>query len=1161
MSNQREFPATSYRIPRYVKLCFHITWFSLLSAWPISPAMGQLPDYSIRKFGLEHGLEYGIKKIVQDAHGFIWLMGSLNLQRFDGKNTDVWFKGDRMHSFLVDSEGDVWVTTENGIFQFNYQNRQFSQIAIEADDTSVKIVFEPVEGQLFCIGTSGIYLYDEVLQRFVLSDAPLHQLKSKAQVSFSKFSHYKHILYYCSKDTVWHHDMKTGEFSKTAFSQIMNVLALSEEEIIVSTWEHKSWYYNFSTNRQYRLSMPGEDSLLFIPSTVAMDKNSYYLATSKGIASYKPGTNRLHRIYLSFEGKPVPIQRYEALYKGAEDLVWVGTRSNLLSFNPLGTRINFIQSSAKDPRLQFSHNVRNFAEDEQGNLWLATGNGLTCWNTKLNQFSTIAAEENAIDRLNHASIRGLAYDGTHLIIGQTNKGIWLYNPKTKVFKRPAFENNEKGRLLRGKIERSFIHQVTTLQNGNHIITAGDNGAAYLMHRDTYMLETIDFPKAKPHVEFSYEDTRGNIYIGTIHDGLYCFDASLNYQYQVKESLKKPWITSLLELDTGYYMGTEKGLYFFSENSDRVTVKKVIPELEEYPIKTLFEDAKNTLWIVTESKLHQYFPTTGYLNTYGYSENVRGDFFHPNSYIRKSNGQVFIGSINGILYFYPEKIKLYSDQLQPYIRNVNINQFTDSTDYFEYITHLKYHQNTLNIGFSTPYYGNTDDITYKYQLTKEGEWFNHGSQPGITLWGLPPGDYQFRLAATLSDNVWHASEDRFRFTILPPFWKTRWFTLGMLVLGCAILCSLFIYFQQRLKTEKLLNVFVTSLYGHNNVDDILWNTARNFVQKLGFTNCTIYQVDKKKNVLLQKATISNENPYNKDIINEIPMNEGMAGVVAKSGRAKHIKSRRKGFGETVNEKRVWAEIALPIWVEEEVFGVINLEGPKINFYKHNPLRLLEKIAGICADRIRKYLTEEKLRGKIARDLHDEMGSTLTSIHIISKMTEQDLQENVAAKKQLTRIKSHASDMMEKMSDMVWVVNPANDSLDKLTYKIREYAAEVLELRNISLSFQEIEDARYVKLNPEERKNIYLIAKETLNNTVKYSNASKVNITFKEENSTLEMCISDNGIGYDPNIAYSGNGIKNMCARSEEINATLQIETSPGNGVSVLFYLNVKKTSAL
>ena len=495
--------------------------------------MGQLPEYPVRKFNAAHGIQYGIVKMVQDNKGFAWLMYRNKIQRFDGEYMETWFKGEYLHSLLIDSRERIWVTTRKGVFQFDRKMNRFLKTASD-ENSNVKIIFEPEEGQIAYSSRSGISFYNEASKKFNTGKTPSHQLKPGARVSTHRFSYINYTIYYNTKNTVWRHNIQTGKTDRTAFRQVRSIIALSEEEAIISTWETQCWYYNFSTGQRIRLSVPGTNPFLFVLDAIPVHKNEYYLATFKGILAYTPGTADLRRVYLSFDGKPLPLEEYRSLHKGKEGTVWACTPSNLLSFSSLKTHINFAQKDIADSGGWQSDDVRSFAEDEQENLWMATVDGLTYWDIKQNKFFTIRGEENATDRLNHMAIRGLVYDGIKLIIGQTNKGIWLYDPKIEKFDRPEFKNNKEGRLLREKVERTYIHEIKTLKNGNHVIIGGDDGA-FLMNGDTYEIEEINFPGSESHVEFAYQDDRGTVFIGT-YDGLYCFDALLKYQYKVKGAL-------------------------------------------------------------------------------------------------------------------------------------------------------------------------------------------------------------------------------------------------------------------------------------------------------------------------------------------------------------------------------------------------------------------------------------------------------------------------------------------------------------------------------------------------------------------------------------------------------------------------------------------------
>jgi signal transduction histidine kinase len=120
------------------------------------------------------------------------------------------------------------------------------------------------------------------------------------------------------------------------------------------------------------------------------------------------------------------------------------------------------------------------------------------------------------------------------------------------------------------------------------------------------------------------------------------------------------------------------------------------------------------------------------------------------------------------------------------------------------------------------------------------------------------------------------------------------------------------------------------------------------------------------------------------------------------------------------KQDYRRLPVPIFVEGKVFGIIDSENSEKNFYNVYDLRLLEKIAVICAERIFKYLTEEKLRGKIARDLHDNMGSALSSISVygqIAKVYNQQ-QRKEDLEQTLNKINETSSEMITEMNDIVW-----------------------------------------------------------------------------------------------------------------------------------------------
>jgi two-component system, NarL family, sensor histidine kinase UhpB len=199
-----------------------------------------------------------------------------------------------------------------------------------------------------------------------------------------------------------------------------------------------------------------------------------------------------------------------------------------------------------------------------------------------------------------------------------------------------------------------------------------------------------------------------------------------------------------------------------------------------------------------------------------------------------------------------------------------------------------------------------------------------------------------------------------------------------------------------------------------------------------------------------------------------------------------------------------------------------------------------------DRTKRLLEIEKVRNNIARDLHDDMGSALSSINILSQVAL--VEKNGNTQGYLQRIGDQSARMMEDMGDMVWSINPRNDSMSQVLIRMREFATEIFELKNIEYQFSE-KGTENLLLNADQRKNLFLIYKETVNNAAKYSEATTVEINIQQQDHELILSIKDNGQGFDSQKVKAGNGLRNLRERAKEINATLELKSTLGTGTEV------------
>jgi len=198
------------------------------------------------------------------------------------------------------------------------------------------------------------------------------------------------------------------------------------------------------------------------------------------------------------------------------------------------------------------------------------------------------------------------------------------------------------------------------------------------------------------------------------------------------------------------------------------------------------------------------------------------------------------------------------------------------------------------------------------------------------------------------------------------------------------------------------------------------------------------------------------------------------------------------------------------------------------------------------RLNQVLRLHAIRNRIAHDLHDDIGSTLNSISIFSRVAQQEPEKQVDA---LEMIGESSRKVIEAMSDIVWTINPKHDTMEEIILRMRSFSYNLLRAKNIEHTFRADENINDLKFTLENRRNFYLFFKEVINNLVKHSNASRAEILLTYSNHYVVLIIRDNGNGFDINKEYNGNGLNSMRARAEELKAIFTIESSIDNGTSV------------
>jgi signal transduction histidine kinase len=228
-----------------------------------------------------------------------------------------------------------------------------------------------------------------------------------------------------------------------------------------------------------------------------------------------------------------------------------------------------------------------------------------------------------------------------------------------------------------------------------------------------------------------------------------------------------------------------------------------------------------------------------------------------------------------------------------------------------------------------------------------------------------------------------------------------------------------------------------------------------------------------------------------------------------------------------------------------------------FYDFRKRKRLEKFQALANERLR-----------ISRDLHDDLGASLSSISVFSSAAKQKIKANdmKEAEKLLDKMSLYSQEMVSGMSEMVWTINPDNDTIEMLANRLQSYGTETGSAKNIIFRLTVDEIMKSQKLSMKHRKNIYLIIKEAINNSVKYSNATEMNLSFSGNSNLIYVKFCDNGMGFNilEHMAakkISGNGLKNMKQRADEIDGDIEIKSAINNGTTITFHCNIPKNGEI
>ncbi len=436
------------------------------------------------------------------------------------------------------------------------------------------------------------------------------------------------------------------------------------------------------------------------------------------------------------------------VYEDSQGSLWVGSDVGaaghyLTQFDAISRKVTWHQHNPNNPSTLTPGSFRAFAEDEDGQFWVAGSGGLNLFDRKtgkVTRFNRERTEENR-GRNNIFGLAPIAGDKSGLWVASAG-GLDRFNTRTKIFTP----------ILTSDSSAARFGVLTLLQDVKGTLWLGSNKGLYQM------------------------DVTGKVTLASSYDPRDQTQISDNSIYSIIERKAEPGIL---------WIGVQNGggLNRF-DTKTRITTHFTMKEgLPSGTIYGILEDDEGTLWMSTNNGISNFNPDTKQFRNYGLDDGLMALEYDQNAFARGASGVLYFGSGLGVTAFEPKYLS--TNTIPPQVLITDFKLFNKSIEVGPdspikkplsqnpQIT-LSYNQNEMTIAYVALHFANPAKNKYSYRLDGfDDEWVEAGSLRSATYTNLPPGDYTFHVKAANADGVWNEKGASIQFTILPPWYRTWW----------------------------------------------------------------------------------------------------------------------------------------------------------------------------------------------------------------------------------------------------------------------------------------------------------------------------------------------------------------------------------------------------
>ncbi|MFP9114411.1 two-component regulator propeller domain-containing protein [Flavobacterium sp. RHBU_3] len=761
--------------------------FKYIAVWLVF-AITYAQNISFKHLQVEDGLSHNsVICMLQDSKGFMWFGTKDGLNRYDGYTFktfqhvpgDTSGIGSNFIRCLYEFKDYLWVGTDTGLFRYDEKTESFNLIEATRN-MPILDVESNTDGNLWFIAAGSLFKlpggnakirpekYDQFFSTFIA-----HNAKGDVFVS--------------SAETIYKYVPDNNSFQEVALNDNkFTITALAtdgNDGILIGTKDNGAFRYNLK-KRSVTSLLSSSENPLFVRDFLPVGNNRLWIGTESGVFVYNTKKNTYTHFKKNYaDPYSLSDNAVYCLVLDKEGGVWAGTYFGGVNYYPKPfTPIERYFPMVGENSIS-GNAVREIEKDNYGNLWIGTEDaGLNKLNLKTGMFTNYTPGV-AKGNLSHYNIHGLLARGNELWIGTFEHGLDVMDiPTGRVIRHYGMGEGKGG------LRSDFIFYIYQTKAKDIYVLTSRGIHKYIPQTDSFTV-VQGFPE-NYHYTYFLEDHNGTLWAGTYWDGLYYYNPKTRkkgfyrYERNNKKSLSCNEINGIFEDSKNrLWVTTENGLNLLDSKKNTFRHFTRQNSLPANVIYSILEDRHHMLWISSSNGLLKFDPEKEDLKVFTKSNGLLSDQFNYCSAFQDSDGQMYFGSVKGLISFNPGTFtkNMYSPPL--YITDIFINNkevsvggedspLSKSVIFSDAIT-LTNNQSSFRLEFASLGFTSTGMTQYWYKMEGLNDnWIALGKNHEVNFTELPAGDYVFKVKALNSFGVWSEEYRTLNITVMPPFYASK-----------------------------------------------------------------------------------------------------------------------------------------------------------------------------------------------------------------------------------------------------------------------------------------------------------------------------------------------------------------------------------------------------